>query len=329
MHNRAFLSSLLRDLRNGLADSVVGSATADIPAKPAPDVFGRGVRGAVEKRFASQHKSRSAKTALRRIVLDEGLLNRMQLALLRQRFNGHNGLSQGVNREYRAGIDQFVVQQDSTRSAFAAIANSFGASDGEVITKGVQQSDSRLKICVIRLAIDGELHRDLAGPMHRNLLPGGKNYFWTGDQRDRGGDSGDSKKIPPRNAGIVVRVFDILLFWITHEGTPGARRLCGSMTRESAWRSCAARPRSRASHTCIALTQTANAKGVENCREKLYAVLAAAEKRSKNTDALWSLPGVAPSKIKLKPRRSSAINVLKSLRVPCSRRQIRGRLYKV
>lgn len=68
---------------------------------------------------------------------------------------------------------------------------------------------------------------------------------------------------------------------------------------------------------------------VENCREKLYAVLAAAEKRSKNTDALWSLPGVAPSKIKLKPRRSSAINVLKSLRVPCSRRQIRGRLYKV
>src|SRR2546423_6193151 len=70
--------SFLRDLRDGLANSGIGSAAAEIAAEAVADVVGAGLRMFVEEGLAGDDESGSAEAALRSIVLDECLLHRMQ-----------------------------------------------------------------------------------------------------------------------------------------------------------------------------------------------------------------------------------------------------------
>src|SRR6266567_2988166 len=76
--------SFLRDLRDGFANSFVGAAATEIAAEAAANVFGRGMRMAVEKGFAGDDKPRRAETTLRGIVFDERPLHRVQVAAFDQ-----------------------------------------------------------------------------------------------------------------------------------------------------------------------------------------------------------------------------------------------------
>src|ERR1700680_1338879 len=94
----------LRDLRDRLANSVVGSAAAEIAAQTAANLLRCGLRMFGKKRGTGDDESGRAVTALRSILIDEGLLHGMQVALLRQRFDRSNGFVLGFDREHRAGI---------------------------------------------------------------------------------------------------------------------------------------------------------------------------------------------------------------------------------
>src|ERR1700691_93709 len=67
-------NSLLSDLRDGLANSIIRFAAAEVAAKAATNLFGRRLRMLVEKSRAGDDKAGRAETALSSIVIDKGLL---------------------------------------------------------------------------------------------------------------------------------------------------------------------------------------------------------------------------------------------------------------
>src|SRR5215469_14220467 len=182
------LSSLLRGSRDGGAYSPVGAAAANVAAQSVQQIFCAGIGILVEYRFAGHHKPRGAEAALRRIVVDEGLLNRVQLAFLRQRFNREDLAALGLNRQHRAGIHWAVVEHHRAGAAFALVADPLRAGQIESVPQRVQQRNPRLQHRLHLAAVDSELHRDLARPVHVYLLAGGQHRRRRRDHRDRGGD---------------------------------------------------------------------------------------------------------------------------------------------
>src|SRR5437763_12347105 len=117
---------------------------------------------AVKERLGSDHKARSAESALRAIVIHEGLLHRMQFAILHQRLNRDDGLALRLNGQHGAGIDGLVVEQHGAGSTLAAVANPFRSGDIEVVAERVEQSYTRLDQNVMRLAVDGQCDGSLS-----------------------------------------------------------------------------------------------------------------------------------------------------------------------
>ena len=74
--------SFLSRLCDCCSNAHVGAAAAGIAAEPLLDLFGSWVRVFVEERLAGDNEARRAEAALLSVVVDEGLLNRMQVVAL-------------------------------------------------------------------------------------------------------------------------------------------------------------------------------------------------------------------------------------------------------
>src|SRR4051812_4462245 len=107
----------------------------------------------VEECFAGDNKSGSAKSTLRGVVVDERLLDGMQLAASHERFDGGDLLALSFDCEYRTRVRGFIVDQHGARSAFAAVAHSFGAGQIQIVAKSIEQRDARLDFQLRALAI--------------------------------------------------------------------------------------------------------------------------------------------------------------------------------
>ena len=117
------LRSLPRDLRDGFADTRIGSTAAQVAAQSVANLFFCRTRIFVEKRLAGHDEPWSAEAALLRVVLHEGLLNGMQPVSLAQRFHGRDRPVLRLNGQYRARVHGFVVQQHRTGAALSPVAN--------------------------------------------------------------------------------------------------------------------------------------------------------------------------------------------------------------
>ena len=125
------LGSLPRDLRDRAANSVIGSAAAEIAAESVEDFVGRGIGMLVEHRLAGDDEPRRAESALRSVVVDEGLLDRMQLATFHQASTVVIFFPWRLDRQHGARIDDFVVDQYRAGAALGAIADALCAGDVE------------------------------------------------------------------------------------------------------------------------------------------------------------------------------------------------------
>src|SRR5439155_25626515 len=123
----------LRDLRDRLLNAVIGTAAAQIAAQPVADIFGSRIGMLVQKGLARNHEARSAKTALRRIIVNERLLNRMQLALLHQGLDRGDLLALGFDGQHRTRIYGFVIYQHGAGTTFRTVAYALSAGDVEFI----------------------------------------------------------------------------------------------------------------------------------------------------------------------------------------------------
>src|SRR5436190_13335763 len=80
----------LRRLRDRCSNAHIGTAPAGIAAEPFLNLIGGWIRILVQKRLACDHEAGSAEATLLGVIVDEGLLNRVQIVALHQAFYGGN-----------------------------------------------------------------------------------------------------------------------------------------------------------------------------------------------------------------------------------------------
>ena len=146
---------------------VVARATAKIAHHPILDLVLSGSRILVEQSLGSNHLTRSADAALKTAVLDEALLHRMELAVLRQTLNCRDLVPIGHDRERDTRTDHFIIHQHRAGAADSNAASLLGAGQTQVVTQTVDQQsigrNLKLMLFAIHAQFDFLLHR---GPFH-------------------------------------------------------------------------------------------------------------------------------------------------------------------
>jgi len=113
---------------------MIARASADIALKLGPDCLLGRVRVALYKVDRAHDHAGSAKAALQAVVFLEGGLHRMQLAILRQTFNGGDLRAVSLNRQHRTGFDTISVNMDGAGTALAGITTNVSAGQSEIFT---------------------------------------------------------------------------------------------------------------------------------------------------------------------------------------------------
>ncbi len=88
----------------------------------------------IEQRFGRYDKSGRAKAALRRAVIDEFLLNRMQRTVFaRNAFNRRDVGMVGALHQHQTRADRFTILNDHATAAVSRRAAIFDASEAQLI----------------------------------------------------------------------------------------------------------------------------------------------------------------------------------------------------
>src|ERR1700730_7156551 len=96
-------------LHHGRSHTHVGSASTKISAQPFLHLLGSRVWVFVKECLTGNHESRSAEATLLSVVINKGLLNRMQLVALHQSFYGGDRLALSFDGKDRARVDRLAV----------------------------------------------------------------------------------------------------------------------------------------------------------------------------------------------------------------------------
>jgi hypothetical protein len=117
--------------------------------------FGR-IGIALQQRVARHHHSRRAVAALKSVMFDEGFLNRAQLAVLGEAFDGRDFPAVRLHREMEAGFNDFAVEQNRAGAAFAHDAADVRASEADIFAQKMREQNTWLHVFLVEPAIDGD-----------------------------------------------------------------------------------------------------------------------------------------------------------------------------
>ena len=151
----------VNDCHNGFEDFVIASAATKIARHPFLDfVFAR-FRVLVEQRLGRDDLTRRADAALKTAVLDEGLLQRMELAVPREPFDGLDALAGAAGSQGQARAHQAPVDDDAAGAADADAAAFLGSGQAQVVAQNLQQQAVGLDLDLMFLAVDPQGDRAL------------------------------------------------------------------------------------------------------------------------------------------------------------------------
>ena len=124
-------------------DVGIGAAAADVAAHQLADFV-----GGLGLAFGDQARRRAdlpgrAVAALEGVVIDEGLLQRMQRAVFGKPFDGGDLGAVLHDGEREAGIDAPSVDQDRAGAALAVVAAFLGAGEVEMVAQRIEQGRPR------------------------------------------------------------------------------------------------------------------------------------------------------------------------------------------
>src|SRR3989475_5722791 len=138
----------------GLDDVRVRAAAAEIAGDGAADVvFGR--RRVLTQQCDDRHDlTGRAEAALEGVGVDEGALHRMQLSILRDPFDGLDGLSFAGDGERHAGVDGTAVDKDGARATRTFIADLLRPRQAERLAQRVEDGAARRRSYRDGLAVD-------------------------------------------------------------------------------------------------------------------------------------------------------------------------------
>src|SRR5919198_26971 len=154
------MASPHRRLVDGLDDVLVAGAAAQVALEPAPDlVVGQPVAVRAEKLDAGHDHPRRAEAALERVALPERLLQRMQLAVLRQALDRRDLAAVGLDGEHGARLHREPVDVDRAGAADGRVAADLRSGEPEVVAEEVDEQRPRLDLRLVPDAVDGERNR--------------------------------------------------------------------------------------------------------------------------------------------------------------------------
>src|SRR5688572_24529949 len=117
----------------------VAEAAAQDPGERLLNLLVGGARVLVEERFGGEHHTAQTEAALRGLLVDEGLLNRMQFLRCAETLErGDLGARHRADRR-DAGPDGLAVRDHRARAALAEAAAELGAAQFEVVAQDEQQ----------------------------------------------------------------------------------------------------------------------------------------------------------------------------------------------
>src|ERR687888_802740 len=145
---------------DGLDDVLVAGAAAEVALEPAPDLrVGQPVAVRAEELDAGHDHPRRAEAALERVALPEGLLQRMELAALREALDRRDLAAVGLDREHGAGLHRVPVEMDRAGAAERRVAADLRPGEAEVVAEEVDEQRPRLDLRLVPDAVDGERNR--------------------------------------------------------------------------------------------------------------------------------------------------------------------------
>jgi hypothetical protein len=131
--------SARHDVLDSGHDVGIGTATADIAAHQLANFIG-GVRLVLgDQPGGGTDLAGGAVSALEGVMLDEGLLQGMKRASLRQAFDRRDLCAILHDREREARVDAPAVEQNGTGAALAVVAALFGPGNVEIEAQRVEQ----------------------------------------------------------------------------------------------------------------------------------------------------------------------------------------------
>src|SRR5258706_4635802 len=134
--------------------AVVVAAAAQVARQPAPHLGLRGISVLHEQRLSRHDLFRGAEAALPPVVLDEGLLDRVELVALGQPLDGEDLLAVHPDRELAARIDIAPADDDRAGAALAAVAADARAGEPELVAENFRQRLAVLDFQPVGLAVD-------------------------------------------------------------------------------------------------------------------------------------------------------------------------------
>src|SRR5450759_4403146 len=154
-HANSLPTQLGSSVKNGADDLVVAGAPAKVAGEPVARLGFRRVRIAVQQGLSRDQQARRAETALKRRMLEEFPLQRVEIMAPRQALDRLDRVTFGLDRKQQARADQSTVDHHAAGSAVARAASLFAAGQMELVTQHVQQSELRLAQKLGGLAVDG------------------------------------------------------------------------------------------------------------------------------------------------------------------------------
>ena len=119
-----------------------------------------------EQRLGRHELTGSAEAALRPVMLDKGVLQRIEFVALGQAFDGQNLFAFHPDGQLAAGI-QLRPDNDSAGAAFAAIAADLGAGETQVIAEDLGQGPAVLDLEAVVLPLTLRVTADCRAPLLR------------------------------------------------------------------------------------------------------------------------------------------------------------------
>src|SRR5439155_11656803 len=159
-------------------DVHVARAAADVPLdRPADVRFRRLRRVGEEVRRAEQHPRRAV-AALEAVLVRERSLERRQLPVRGEAFDGDDLRPVGLDGEEHAALHRASVHQDRAGAAVAGVAADVGAGQVEVVANEVDEQLARLDLALIALAVDSDRDRVLAHTASRTARAASTSARW-------------------------------------------------------------------------------------------------------------------------------------------------------
>src|SRR5229473_322897 len=171
---------LLGGVLNGLDDIVVARAAAEIAVELVPDLFLRRLGIALEELRGRHDHARRAEAALQPVLLPEGVLDRVQLAVLGHAFDRGDLRAVGLDGQHGAGLHGLAVQMDDAGPALARVAAHVRAGEPGQLADEVHEEEPGLDVMRVSDAIDGH------GRFHCAYLLRGLDADWSLPPRHRG-----------------------------------------------------------------------------------------------------------------------------------------------